>query len=97
MALVFVLIAVLAGQLLGFISVESALSNFYLFIIVLLSVTVLAIIGAVFLGIFISHRIYTAKDFTPFENEMLGMKEEIGRIVERLDKLAEEISKGKAK
>ena len=97
MALVFVLIAVLAGQLLGFISVESALSNFYLFIIVLLSVTVLAIIGAVFLGIFISHRIYTAKDFTPFEKEMLGMKEEIGRIGERLDKLAEEISKGKAK
>ena len=36
--------------------------------------TVFAFIGAVFLGMFVSHRILSGKDFTPFEQEMLRMR-----------------------
>jgi hypothetical protein len=86
--IVLVLVGVLAAELLGFISLESALTNFYIFITALLTITILAIIGAVFLGIFISHRIFSSEDFTPFEKEMLTMKEDVEEIKTRLDKLA---------
>jgi len=85
LVVVFVLLAVFLGEVLGIISIESALANFYIFMIALLTITVLAIIGAVFLGIFISHRIFSARDFTPFEKEMLSMKEDIDYIKAKLD------------
>jgi uncharacterized protein YneF (UPF0154 family) len=91
--IVIVLVAVLIGQLLGIISIESALANFYILFIALLAITILAVIGAVFLGIFISHRIFTGKDFTPFEKEMLSMKDDIAHIKEKLDGMAKDEEK----
>ncbi len=83
--IVVFLISILAAQLLGIISIESALTNFYIFMTALLTITVLAIIGSVFLGIFISHRIFSGREFSPFEREMLEMKNNIDHIKERLD------------
>ena len=94
--IVIVLVAILAGQLLGIISIESALTNFYIFITALLAITILAIIGAVFLGIFISHRIFTGRDFTPFEKEMLSMKDDINHIKSKLDDITKDQRKDKS-
>jgi uncharacterized protein YneF (UPF0154 family) len=88
--IVVILVALLIAQLLGIISIESALANFYILFVALLAVTILAIIGAVFLGIFISHRIFTGQDFTPFEKEMLSMKDDIDQIKSKLDEVTKD-------
>jgi len=95
LVIVVILGAILAGQLLGLISIESALTNFYIFMTALLAITILAIIGAVFLGIFISHRIFSGREFTPFEKEMLSMKEDIDYLKTKLDELTEKENKNK--
>jgi hypothetical protein len=43
----------------------------------LLFTTIVAVIGAIFIGIYISHRILSPAGFTPFEEEMLRMRTEI--------------------
>jgi len=48
---------------------------------------VLALIGAIFIGMFLSHRILTVGTFTPFEEEMLKMREDIIEINRKLDSL----------
>ena len=53
----------------------------------LLFVTILALIGAIFLGIYISHRILSPLGFSPFEEEMLHMRGdllELRRTVETI-------------
>ncbi len=47
----------------------------------------LALIGAIFVGMFLSHRILSIGGFTPFEEEMLRMRGDINAINEKLDKL----------
>lgn len=47
----------------------------------------LALIGAIFLGMFLSHRILSIGGFTPFEEEMIRMREDIKAINEKLDEL----------
>lgn len=95
LVIVFVLVAIFLGEVLGIISIESALANFYIFMIALLTITILAIIGAVFLGIFISHRIFSVREFTPFEKEVLSMKEDIDHIKAKLDEyIGKENEKG---
>ncbi len=46
-----------------------------------------AIIGAIFLGMLLSHRILSIGGFTPFEEEMLKMREDINAINKNLDSL----------
>lgn len=48
---------------------------------------VLALIGAIFVGMFLSHRILSIGGFTPFEEEMLKMREDINTINRKLDSL----------
>ena len=55
---------------------------------------VLALIGAIFIGMLLSHRILSIGGFTPFEEEMLKMREEIKAINEKLEKLVGEENKG---
>ncbi len=50
-------------------------------------IIVLALIGAIFLGMLISHRILSIGAFTPFEEEMLKMREDIKAIKKKLDKM----------
>lgn len=51
------------------------------------SIIILALIGAIFVGMMISHRILTVGAFTPFEEEMLKMREDIKAIDEKLDNI----------
>jgi len=52
----------------------------------------LALLGAILIGMFISHRLFTHGGFTPFEEEMLRMRKEAQASHEHLLKLREEVS-----
>ncbi|MEM2900574.1 MAG: hypothetical protein QXT63_07255 [Thermoplasmata archaeon] len=69
------------------------MANFFVFVLLIVTIATLAIIGATFLGIVISHRILSQKGFTPFEEEMLKMREDVKEIKEKLALL--EIKDGK--
>jgi len=56
-------------------------------------IVVLALLGAIFLGLFLGHRILSVGGFTPFEKSMLEMKEDIKKIDERLEKIEKKLSK----
>ena len=79
-----VLIAVEIGILTGFISTNNAITSFLTLVYALMVISVLSIIGAVFVGMFVSHRILSTKGFTPFEEEMLRMRQEVRELSERV-------------
>jgi predicted membrane protein len=56
---------------------------------------ILALIGAIFIGMLLSHRILSIGGFTPFEEEMLKMREDIKEINRRLEKLIGEANMDK--
>lgn len=53
------------------------------------AIIILALIGAIFVGMMLSHRILTIGAFTPFEEEMLKMREDIKSINKKLDDIIE--------
>ncbi|HEY6238254.1 MAG TPA: hypothetical protein VIZ68_03610 [Thermoplasmata archaeon] len=57
--------------------VQSALGNLLSFIFALVFTTFLALVGAIFIGIYISHRLQAPGEFTPFEEEMLKMRSDV--------------------
>ena len=79
-----VLIAMEIGILTGFISTNNAITSFLTLVYALMVISVLSIIGAVFVGMFVSHRILSTKGFTPFEQEMLRMRQEVRELSERV-------------
>ena len=79
----------------GLLVVTDILLNFVGFISMLVSITMLAVIGAIFLGMYISHRSMTKRGFTPFEISMLEMHEDIKDIKKRVTKLENEIKEQK--
>ncbi len=54
-------------------------------------VITIAIIGAIFIGMFISHRLLTHGGFTPFEEEMLRMRQDVTESHEHLKRMREEV------
>jgi hypothetical protein len=63
------------------------------FIFAAFFVIVLALLGAIFLGLFLGHRTLSVGGFTPFEKSMLEMKEDIKKIDERLEKIEKKLNK----
>lgn len=86
-----VLVAVELSIVTGVLNVGNLVGFFILFVFALVVITVLAIVGAVFVGMFVSHRILSTQGFTPFEQEMLRMRQEIRDLAERLDAIASKI------
>ena len=60
--------------------VQSALGNLLSFVFALVFTTILALVGAIFIGIYISQRLQTSTGFTPFEEEMLKMRADVTRL-----------------
>ena len=89
--IVGVLVAIWIGILAGFITPGNVITFFFVFVIALVVIAFLAIVGAVFLGMVISHRIMSGQAFTPFEEEMLKMRQEVRELRERLEVIAERI------
>ena len=86
--IVGVLIAVEIGILTGRITAGNVIGSFLTFIFALMVISILSIVGAVFVGMFVSHRILSTKGFTPFEQEMLRMRQEVRELTERVDEIA---------
>jgi hypothetical protein len=68
--------------------VQSALGNLLAFVFALVFTTIVALVGALFIGIYISQRLQGPASFTPFEVEMLKMRAEVQAIREELAKRA---------
>jgi hypothetical protein len=79
-----VLLAVEVGLVLGLITPGSFLG----FIFAITIISVLSIVGAVFVGMFVSHRILSTAGFTPFEQEMLRMRQDLHELTEKVAEIA---------
>lgn len=93
LVIVAILVIIWGSMLAGLIHLADIVFNFFLIIFSLVVIAILAIIGAVFVGIFVSHRILSAQGFTPFEREMLEMREDVKKIRERIDAIEQGLGK----
>ncbi len=91
LALILVLVIIWASMLAGLINLTDIVLNFFLIIFSLVVIAILAIIGAVFVGIFVSHRILSAQGFTPFEREMLEMREDVKKLHAKLQTIEDQV------
>lgn len=66
----------------------SAISNPVTFALALVFVTIVALVGAIFIGIYVSQRLLSPRGFSPFEEEMLKMRAEVMEIRRQLQELA---------
>lgn len=85
---VAVLAAIEIGILTNTITPGNLIGSFFAFLIGLVIISVLAIVGAVFIGMFVSHRILSTQGFTPFEQEMLRMRQDVRDLKERVEEIA---------
>jgi hypothetical protein len=60
--------------------IQSVVGDPIAFVTALLLTTLLAVVGAIFIGLYISHRLLTPRGFTPFEQEMLRMRTEVREL-----------------
>jgi hypothetical protein len=67
--------------------VQSALADPIAVLFALVFTTVLALVGAVFIGIYFSHRLRSPGSFTPFEEEMLRMRSEVALLKEKVESI----------
>jgi hypothetical protein len=66
---------------------QSSFGNLLSFIFALVFTTILALVGAIFIGIYISHRLLSPSGFTPFEEEMLKMRSDVFELRRRMESL----------
>lgn len=91
------LLVVFILQISGVITLADLAANPVLFLVAFVIVAVLSAVGAMFIGVFITHRIFASSEFTPFEQEMLRMREEVREIRERLEEIGAEGNPGRRK
>lgn len=66
---------------------DSVVGNPIAFVFVLAFTTVLALVGAIFIGLYIAQRWLSTSDFTPFEVEMLKMRDQLQELQRSVDEL----------
>lgn len=69
------------------VPVESAIGDPLVFVLALVFTTIVALVGAIFIGIYISARILSPSGFTPFEEEMLRMRTDLQEIKAHVEEL----------
>jgi hypothetical protein len=95
-AFVLALVAIEVLLVTGRLGIDP-LTNFYLVILAMTVISILAIIGAVFIGIFITTRILSSREFTPFEKEMLAMREDVKKLAAKVEEMGEQLRAGPRK
>ena len=88
LVVVIVLFAIFVAEITETIRLTDVVSYFFLFVLALVIIAILAVIGAAFMGVMISHRIFSVKSFTPFEEEMLQMRKEVKEIQKVVNELS---------
>ena len=71
--------------------VQSAVGNLISFVFALVFTTILALVGAIFIGIYISHRLLSPTGFTLFEEEMLRMRSDVAKLRTDVEQLKDSI------
>ena len=91
MVVVIVLLVVELAEVTQFFTlpIDSVVGNPIAFVFVLAFTTVLALVGAIFIGLYIAQRWLTMTDFTPFEVEMLKMRDQLEELKDSVDRLRE--------
>ena len=81
-AVIAILLAVEIAELtqLFTLPIQSVVGDPIAFVTALVFTTLLAVVGAIFIGLYISHRMLTPGGFTPYEQEMLRMRTEVREI-----------------
>jgi hypothetical protein len=74
--------------------IQSAIGDPLAFVTALVFTTILALVGAIFIGIYVSARVLRSQGFTPFEEEMLHMHAEIRDIKAGVEQLAANLPAG---
>lgn len=87
---VIVLFSIFVAEITETIRLTDLISYFFVFVLALVIIAVLAVVGAAFMGVLISHRIFSVKSFTPFEEEMLQMRKEVKEIKKKIDEMVVE-------
>ncbi len=67
--------------------IQSAIGDPLAFVFALVFTTILALVGAVFIGIYASARILSKSGFTPFEEEMLQMRADVKELTAAVRRL----------
>ena len=60
--------------------VSNAIGDPLAFVIALVFTTLVALVGAIFIGVYLSHRLLNPSGFTPFEEEMLRMRADLQTV-----------------
>ncbi len=89
------LLIVFVLQISGVLTLADLAANPVLFLVAFVIVAVLSAVGAMFIGVFVTHRVFASTEFTPFEQEMLRMREEVREIRERLEEIRGEGNPGR--
>lgn len=76
--------------------VTNALSDPLAFVIALVFTTIVALVGAIFIGVYVSHRLLSPTGFTAFEEEMLRMRSDLREVKRDLAELRGRGSEGTA-
>jgi hypothetical protein len=70
--------------------IQTAIESPLALVFALVFTTILALVGAVFIGIYASARILSPTGFSPFEEEMLRMRAEVHDLTAAVDRLRAE-------
>ena len=73
-----------------------AISNVVTFAFALIFVTIVALIGAIFIGIYVSQRLLSPRGFSPFEEEMLKMRADVTELRRQVQELTGTDGRGSA-
>ena len=81
-ALIVILFVVELAEITHYFSlpVQNALSDPLAFLSGLVFTTLVALVGATFIGVYLSHRLLSPTGFTPFEEEMLRMRADLREV-----------------
>jgi hypothetical protein len=69
--------------------ISSVLADPVTLVVSLVFTTIMAIIGAIFVGIFVTTRLLGPRGFTPFEEEMLHIREDIAEVRRSVEAMRE--------
>ncbi len=70
--------------------IELAIGDPLAFVFALVFTTILALVGAIFIGIYFSARILRGSGFTPFEEEMLRMRVDLRELKSTVEEIRAE-------
>ena len=74
--------------------IGTAIADPVALVFALIFTTILALVGAIFIGIYISNRMLRPSGFTPFEEEMLRMRKELQELQQSVEQVRQAVAPG---